>query len=572
MKGYFKKVTDNLKGFWKKASLLSKIILVAVLLAVPVAVIVMIKVSAAPTTVRVFNSPVNDEDARSRILDRLSEENVEAFVSSDGYISVKDKATSRRVRSILISEGLVPSNIDPFEGYYERSWSVTDAEQNVKLKNAMTASLKLHLEAISDISAAFVTIVLPESKLFTEEQNPVSASVILKLKPTSDLATNRRRVLGIQKLILTAVEGLKAENLTISDTFGNVLNDFESLAESDRVSIIEKQQKLRHAEEAKLRAAALSALQKTYTDDRIRDLNVTIEMDMSEKESKATVYSPIEIRADNPDTPYDDSEYRDTLPISENIVTKEWQGTGFNPQGPSGMEGQTPPVYSDMSNVIGKSTEKGVTHNNVINTKHITEKVSPQLGRRTVSVNVDGTWEKKRDAKTHDFEIDEKTGGILREYIPVSPEELKELTEYVKAAVGFDKNRGDIVTVTNIKFDRGSQFAEEDSAYFAKQRFRRTLLLVLLAVALVLIGFILFRVITKEIERRIRMREEEMLRRQQAEREKALWEAQDDANAQVTMSVEESRRAELQESAINMAKEHPDDVSMLIRTWLMEEN
>lgn len=572
MKGYFKKVVDTLKSFWKKASLLSKIILIAVLLAVPVAIIAMIKVSAAPTTVRVFNSPVNDEEGRYRILDRLSEENVEAFVSSDGYISVKDKATSRRVRSILISEGLVPSNIDPFEGYYERSWSVTDAEQNVKLKNAMTASLKLHLESIADISAAFVTIVLPESKLFTEDQNPVSASVILKLKPTSDLATNRRRVLGIQKLILTAVEGLKAENLTISDTLGNVLNDFESLAESDRVSIIEKQQKLRHAEEAKLRAAALSALQKTYTDDRIRDLNVTIEMDMSEKESKATVYSPIEIRADNPDTPYDDSEYRDTLPISENIVTKEWQGTGFNPQGPSGMEGQTPPVYSDMSNVIGKSTEKGVTHNNVINTKQITEKVSPQLGRRTVSVNVDGTWEKKRDTKTHNYAIDEKTGGILREYIPVSPEELKELTEYVKAAVGFDKNRGDIVTVTNIKFDRGSQFAEEDSAYFAKQRFRRTLLLVLLAIALVLIGFILFRVITKEIERRVRMREEEMLRRQQAEREKALWEAQDDANAQVTMSVEESRRAELQESAINMAKEHPDDVSMLIRTWLMEEN
>jgi flagellar M-ring protein FliF len=28
---------------------------------------------------------------------------------------------------------------------------------------------------------------------------------------------------------------------------------------------------------------------------------------------------------------------------------------------------------------------------------------------------------------------------------------------------------------------------------------------------------------------------------------------------------------ELMESAINMAKEHPEDAAQLIRTWLMEE-
>ena len=87
---------------------------------------------------------------------------------------------------------------------------------------------------------------------------------------------------------------------------------------------------------------------------------------------------------------------------------------------------------------------------------------------------------------------------------------------------------------------------------------------------MVLIGFILFRIISKEIERRRRAREEELLRQQQLAREQALWEAKDEAQT-VTMSVEESRRAELQENAINMAKEHPEDVAMLIRTWLMEE-
>ena len=571
MNEWLKKMTGKIQDFWKNSSVIKKVILIGVAVAVIAAVVVAARVSSAPTTVRIFNAPVTNETSRSQILDRISQENVEAYVSDDGYISVADRDTARKMRSILISEGLVPSNIDPFAGYYERSWSTTDAEQNVRLKNAITQSLKQHLEAISDISAAFVTIVLPENELFSADQKPVSASVILKTTPNSNITVDRKRVLGIQRLILSAVEGLTAENLTISDADGNILNDFEGMAESDRVSIIEKQQKLRHAEEAKLRAAVLKALQKFYTDDRIRDLNVTIDMDMSEKSSTSTMYSPIQIRPDNPDTPYDDSEYRDTLPISEQTVVNDWQGTGFNPEGPTGTEGQTPPVYSDMSNVIGHSTQTGVTRNNVINTTQTSEKVAPQLGRRTISVNVDGVWDIKRDPKTHNYLIDENTGALAREYTPVPAEELSELTNYVRGAVGYDRNRGDLVTVTNIQFDRKAQFSAEDAAYFRKQQTRRTVLLVLAAIALVLVGFIMFRVVSKDIERRRRLREEELLRRQQAEREKALWEAKDDANMQVTMSVEESRRAELQENAINLAKEHPEDVAMLIRTWLMEE-
>ena len=88
---------------------------------------------------------------------------------------------------------------------------------------------------------------------------------------------------------------------------------------------------------------------------------------------------------------------------------------------------------------------------------------------------------------------------------------------------------------------------------------------------MVLVTFIIFRFVSREMERRRRLREEEILRRQQAEREKALWEAKQDGMQDVTMSVEERKRAELQENAIAMAKEHPEDVAMLIRTWLMEE-
>ena len=113
-------------------------------------------------------------------------------------------------------------------------------------------------------------------------------------------------------------------------------------------------------------------------------------------------------------------------------------------------------------------------------------------------------------------------------------------------------------------------FKEEDEKYIKAQQTRQTIFYALTGVVVVLVAFIIFRFISRELERRRRLKEEEYLRQQQLEREKVLWESEQ-AGMEVTMSVEESRRAELQENAINMAKEHPEDVAMLIRTWLMEE-
>ena len=295
MNEWLKKVTAKLKELWTKWSLIQKVILFGIIVIVIVVIVATVRLSSKPTTVRLFNAPVTDEVALSRILDRLSQENVNAD-SANGFISVDDDATARRMREILISENLVPSSIDPWAGFYDRSWSTTDADQNVKLKNTIQKQLKSHIEAISDVQMADVNIVLPEKQLFSADQEPVSASVILKVTPTSTLLTDKRRILGIQRLILTAVEGLKEENLIITDIDGKQINDFEGMAESDRVDIIAKQQKLILSREAEIRAKILKAFQNTFTEDRCRDMIVAVEMDMSQRQSESTEYSPIIIK------------------------------------------------------------------------------------------------------------------------------------------------------------------------------------------------------------------------------------------------------------------------------------
>ncbi len=567
MNEWLKKLGESAKAAWAKWSKIQKGIIIGIAIAIIVAVAAMFRVSSTPTTVRLFNAPVTG-DMQSQILTRLDQENVGATVNDAGYISVPDEKTAIKMREILISEGLVPAVVDPWASFFERGWSTTDADQNQKKKLAIERALTQHIQAIEEVASADVRLSLPEDKLFASEQDPVKASVIIRAKPMSDLYTNRRKILGIQRLIMSAVEGLSAEWCTITDSEGNILNDFEGMAESDRLDLVKKQEKLIREGEAHYRAQILKALQNTLSADRVRDLNIKIDMDFSKETKDSTVYHPITIREDNPDTPYDDSEFRDTLPISQQTVTREWQGTGFNPQGPAGTEGQNSPTYADMSNVIGKQTETGVTQNNALNTDQIHREESPRYNKVTVSVNIDGIWKKKYD-KNHNPVFNDE-GGIVRDYAPVPKEQLEQWADYIQSAIGYDRAKGYKVTVINIPFDRKDEFEAEDEAIRKAQQTRLTIILVLIGLAAILAIFILYRFISREMERRRRLREEELLRKQQAARDAALWEAKEEG-VEVTMSVEERKRAELQENAIAMAKEHPEDVAMLIRTWLMEE-
>lgn len=568
MNEWLKKVVASLKGLWSKWSLVQKIILFAVIAAVVVAFIVMMTFSAQPSAVPLFSVPITDEAARDKIIYRLDEENVSSNVNAAGLITVKDEATARRMRSILVREDLVPSNVDPWNLFDVERWTTTDFERNINLRRSITEMVRQHIEALDDVDRANVVINVPEKTLLAADQDPTTASVVITPKPGSDITTNKKKIEGIQKLLITSVPGLTAENISISDPSGVIINDFEGMESSERVDIIAKEQKLIKEQEMYYRARILAALQNTFSADRVRDLNVKIDMDMSKRQVSGTEYSPIVIKPDDPNTPYDDSEVRDYLPISTETVTKKWTGTGFNPEGPAGVEGQNPPVYSDMSNLIGTSEESGVKQNNVLNTAEYLEEKSPSIDRITVSVNIDGTWEKEYDEKGN--LIINPNGSIARKYIPVDPAVLASTTSLIQSAIGYDRIRGDTVSVQNIQYDRSAQFAEEDEKFKKAQQQRTTILVSIAGIAAILLAFVVIRLITRSIERRRRLKQEEMLRQSQLEREKTIWEAEQ-AGMEVTMSVEERRRAELQENAVTMAKEHPEDVAMLIRTWLMEE-
>ncbi len=569
MKEQFKKILNQAAGLWTKLSVLQKIIGISVVLVVLTGIILLTVYNSSPGLVQVLTKPVTDENLLNKISVRIDEEGISHQITPEGKIYVDDEKTAQRVVSLLAREDLIPVDVSPWDVFKMDRWTVTDFERNVNLRRAITESLEQHLEALEDVDSVKVSLVLPEDELFQEDQNKVSASIIINAKPGSDIKENRKKIEGIVKLVKFAVEGLEDEYITITDHQGNVLNDFAGLENFDRLELAKREMKIKSEQEKKLKNAIISSLRQIFGQDRVEILNLDIDLDMGKRTVETEEHFPITMKADNPGTPFDETEVVPSITLSKNSVDESFRGTGFNPEGPPGQEGQTPPAYKDLEGMVGEYKRNNITQNEVVNTKNIYEEKSPwNIQRITVGVVIDGLWKWEYD-DTGNVKL-EKDGSIIRKYIPVSDEDIAKAKTLIEHAVGFNKNRGDSVTVQSIQFDRTRQFIQEDEKYRNRMRMRTMIVYSIIGFIVLVIFFIMFRIIVRAIERKRKLKEEELARQHQAMREAALRSAEEDG-VSVEMSVEDRARLEMQENAVNMAREHPEDVAQLIRTWLMEE-
>jgi flagellar M-ring protein FliF len=569
MNEWLKKLVEQIKNLWGKWSVAQKIILFSVVGVTALAIILIVVFSASPSMIPLIGTPIQDETNFSRIVAVLDEEGVSYKVTPENMIYVSDDKTAKRMRAILIREDLVPAKTDPWAIFDVERWTLTDFERDVNLQRAITRNLEQHILALDDIDAVSVTLVVPADELFAEDQKPVTASVIITPKPGSDVLENRKKIEGVVRIIKFAVAGLTDENIVITDQNGLQLNDFEGLEDVDRIDIARREIKTKKDLEQQYKNEILNSLRSIFGIDRVEIIKLDIALDMSRQTIDTEEHFPITMKPDNPRTPFDESEVVPSITLSQETREEHFTGTGFNPEGPPGQEGQTPPAYKDLSNLVGKYDQSSQIQNEVVNTKNIRQEKSPwSIERLTVAVALDGLWKKKYDEKGQ--LLINPDGSIEREYQEVSAEDLRKAGALIRDAVGYSRDRGDSVTVEHIRFDRSTQFAVEDAEVRRQRQLRMTLLSIIIGVGALFLIAIVYRLISKEMERRRRLKEEELARQHQAMREAALRRAEEEG-VEVELSVEERARLEMQENAINMAREHPEDVAQLIRTWLIEE-
>ncbi len=568
MNEFFKKLVETLKKTWGSMKTPQRVAFFAVIGVVIVLIIGALAISAGPNLVPILSKPITDEALRERITNRLETEGIAYTITADNRLMTTNEKEAKKAKAVLAREDLIPAGTDPWALFDIERWTITDFERNVNLRRAIEGQLEQHISALDDVDTSNVVIQIPEKTLLADDQDPVTASVILSPRPGSDIVGNRKKIEGIEKLIMLAVPGLKKDSIVITDLSGMQLNDWANTASVDDLDLKQRILKIKRSEEIKYMKTITSTLSKMFGESRVQLVNTEVMLDMGNRTSDRTEVTPIETVADNPLTPFSEREIVLNVPISEQKFNEEFKGSGWNPEGPAGVEGQTPPAYKDLSGLVGQYSRNDNRTNYEINKTITKETGQPEIKRVSIAVAIDGSWKKvyKPDG-TFERNTD---GSIKREYVALSSEQLGSAQKLVEAAVGFNAVRGDLVRVENLMFDRTKEHSEEDDAIRRAEQVQQVVLFSMLGLAFILVVFIIFRLVSREMERRRRLREEELARQHQAMREAALRNAEEEST-EVEMSVEERARLELQEQAVNLAREHPEDVAQLIRTWLMEE-
>ena len=123
-----------------------------------------------------------------------------------------------KARVELAKGGLPRGGKVGFELFDKKSLGATDFQQRVDYQRALQGEVARTIEQIDGVQSADVQLVLPEESLFVDEGAKASAAVLLN-SSSLDAPTVR----GIAHLVSSSVKGLGSDRVTITDSAGTLL-------------------------------------------------------------------------------------------------------------------------------------------------------------------------------------------------------------------------------------------------------------------------------------------------------------------------------------------------------------
>lgn len=127
--------------------------------------------------------------------------------------------TESKARLALASKNLPNGGHVGFELFDKSSLGTTDFQQQVQYQRALEGEVARTIEQIQGVQSADVQLVIPNDALFLSDQTKASASVLVNGGSSLDAST----IAGIAHLTASAVKGLNADGVTITDETGTML-------------------------------------------------------------------------------------------------------------------------------------------------------------------------------------------------------------------------------------------------------------------------------------------------------------------------------------------------------------
>jgi len=533
-------------NFWKRLTLGQKAGLIATA-AIVVSLLALLVTWTSKAPYATLYSDLSGKEA-SRIADDLRESKVPYRLADGGGRIMVPQKQVYDLRLHFASLGLPSSGSLGYELFDKPMLGMTEFMQKMNYHRALEGELSRTIGELEEVESARVHLVLPAPSLFTEDKKDPTASVVLRLKPNTQLLP--RQIQGIRYLMAYAVEGLSVGNITIVDASGNPLSG--AMHHDTVAGLTATQLEVQFAVEDALARKASALLDGVLGPGKSQvKVAAKLNWDRVERTVERFDVDQIAVR----------SEER-----------RESSGDGGTEDG-------------------SKNEESQVTNYEVPRT---VEKMTPEVGgikRLSVSVLVDGTYRTKKEAD----------GKEVREFVDRTPAELKKFTELVKTAVGFDPTRQDQISVVSFPFGK-----VEESLTGADPEIKNRFLMQLVEkgiLALLLVGIFL---IARSFLRRVSQALPGLPTIEAApasisagrtvttlppghapgpalpagsttslESRKVIFKEKTTEPIEIEedeIPVEALKRAELQKRAAQFMLEKPEQATQLVRSWIIEES
>ena len=384
---------------------------------------------------RVLFSNFSDRDGGA-IVAELEKMNIPYKYADGGGAVLVPAEQVHDARLKLASKGLPKGGNVGFELMENQKLGSSQFVERVNFQRAMEGELARSIESISSVQAARVHLAMPKDSIFVSEQKIPTASVLLNLHPGR--ALDLQQISAIVHLVASSVPELPTKNVTIVDQNGNLLSETGKAASINGMdpSQIKYVQELQQNVVKRIE----SIISPIVGPGNVR-AEATADVDFSRSEQAVESYKP--------------NQTPDAMVIRSQQTSESLNGG--NAGGVPGALSNQPPASATAPVVApGKGTPPAANTNASANTRK-DETVNYEVDKtiQYVQKGVGGLKRLSVAVVVNHKQITGLDGKITMKALTEA--ETTQISNLVKEAMGFNKERGDTVNLVNTPFARAEQ-------------------------------------------------------------------------------------------------------------------
>jgi len=394
---------------------------------------------------RVLYTNLSDRDGGA-IITSLQQMNVPYKFTDGGGALLVPAAQVHEMRLRLAGQGLPKGGLVGFELMESQKLGTSQFQEQVNYQRALEGELARSIQALAAVQSARVHLAISKPSVFVREQQKPSASVLLNLHPGRVL--DATQVSAIVHLVSSSIPDLPVKNVNIIDQNGNLL----TTQVGSELGLAPGQLKYLHEVEQSF-VKRIEAIITPISGQGNVLAQVTADMDFTQSENVAEIYTP------NQSTP------TPSAMRSQQLSESTGGGTNAPASGvPGALSNQPAPnATAPISGAPAPATASATTTAQGGAAAPANQPGLASGGRRdsTVNYEVDKTIRHTRQpvgtikrlsvavVVNHRKQTDAE-GKVTTK--PLEAAELEQINALVKEVMGYNKDRGDSLNVTNSAF------------------------------------------------------------------------------------------------------------------------